>query len=197
MKPTRKPGKPGLFATPAGAVTEISGGFYKVAGNATDTETAGPLVLKATGTGSVPAIVTYTVEDLAAEIAAIAVAVWGYSDKNLTVTPPAPVFDPVYTRCTATVLSGETPVNNAEFVFKLVLNTTSLMLKQIYEVTLTAHTNALGILEDDAGNPYFELQRTDHITPAGSYWTVTNSNWSLTDEPFHLTGDTFNLHTLV
>ena len=44
----------GSFTSPAGAVTEISNGWYKVAGNATDTNTLGPLVLHATGTGAAP-----------------------------------------------------------------------------------------------------------------------------------------------
>jgi len=44
----------GAFASPAGAVTEISNGWYKVAGNATDTNTLGPLVLHADATGADP-----------------------------------------------------------------------------------------------------------------------------------------------
>ena len=42
------------FASPAGAVTEIANGWYKVAGNATDTSALGPLILHATGTGAAP-----------------------------------------------------------------------------------------------------------------------------------------------
>lgn len=38
----------GAFAACAGAVTEIANGWYKVAGNATDTNTLGPLALHAT-----------------------------------------------------------------------------------------------------------------------------------------------------
>jgi hypothetical protein len=38
----------GAFAAPSGAVTEIANGWYKVAGNATDTNTLGPLILSAT-----------------------------------------------------------------------------------------------------------------------------------------------------
>ena len=44
----------GSFASCAGAVTEIANGWYKVAGNATDTNTLGPLILRATGTGADP-----------------------------------------------------------------------------------------------------------------------------------------------
>lgn len=46
----RKPG--GAFAAAAGAVTEVANGLYQVAGNATDTNTLGPLALHATGTGA-------------------------------------------------------------------------------------------------------------------------------------------------
>jgi hypothetical protein len=41
-----------VFASPAGAVTEISAGWYKVAGNATDTNTLGVLTLHATASGA-------------------------------------------------------------------------------------------------------------------------------------------------
>lgn len=59
----------GTFASPSGAVTEISGGWYKVAGNATDTNTLGPLALHATGTAADPTdlivanIVAYNPQD--------------------------------------------------------------------------------------------------------------------------------------
>lgn len=49
------------FGAPAGAVTEIANGWYKVAGNATDTNTLGPLVLHATGTGADPVDIEYAV----------------------------------------------------------------------------------------------------------------------------------------
>jgi len=51
----------GSFASPSGAVTEIANGWYKVAGNATDNNTLGPLILHATGTGADPTDVVYTV----------------------------------------------------------------------------------------------------------------------------------------
>jgi hypothetical protein len=40
----------GSFATPSGAVTEVGNGWYMIAGNATDTNTLGPLIVYATGT---------------------------------------------------------------------------------------------------------------------------------------------------
>jgi hypothetical protein len=45
----------GSFASPAGTVSEIANGFYKVAGNATDSNTLGPLALHATSAGADPA----------------------------------------------------------------------------------------------------------------------------------------------
>jgi hypothetical protein len=44
----------GGFAAPAGAVAEIGNGWYRVAGNATDTGTMGPLLLHATAAGGDP-----------------------------------------------------------------------------------------------------------------------------------------------
>ncbi|OQW51348.1 MAG: hypothetical protein A4C66_13990 [Nitrospira sp. HN-bin3] len=44
----------GSFASPSGAVSEIASGWYKVAANATDSNTLGPLTLHATGTGADP-----------------------------------------------------------------------------------------------------------------------------------------------
>lgn len=44
----------GAFGSPAGTVSEVANGWYKVAGNATDTATAGALLLHATGAGADP-----------------------------------------------------------------------------------------------------------------------------------------------
>lgn len=49
------------FGAPAGAVTEISVGWYKVAGNATDANTLGPLALHATSAGADPTDSLYRV----------------------------------------------------------------------------------------------------------------------------------------
>ena len=51
----------GSFASPAGAVTEIANGWYKVAGNATDTGTLGSLILHATASGADTTDVLYEV----------------------------------------------------------------------------------------------------------------------------------------
>lgn len=44
----------GAFASPSGAVTEIGNGWYKIAGNATDRNTLGELLVHATATGADP-----------------------------------------------------------------------------------------------------------------------------------------------
>ena len=44
----------GSFSSPSGAVTEIANGWYKIAGNATDTNTLGPLIVHATATSADP-----------------------------------------------------------------------------------------------------------------------------------------------
>jgi hypothetical protein len=49
------------FAAPAGALTEIGNGWYKVAGHVTDTNTLGPLVLHASATGADPVDGLYVV----------------------------------------------------------------------------------------------------------------------------------------
>jgi hypothetical protein len=59
----------GAFGSPSGAVSEIANGWYKVAGNATDTNTLGPLALHATEASSdncdlvVANIVAYNPQD--------------------------------------------------------------------------------------------------------------------------------------
>lgn len=51
----------GSFASPSGAVSEIGSGWYKVAGNATDNGTLGPLILHATSSGADPTDVEFMV----------------------------------------------------------------------------------------------------------------------------------------
>lgn len=49
------------FAAPAGAVSELGSGWYKVAGSATDTNTLGALILHATAAGADPCDEVYQV----------------------------------------------------------------------------------------------------------------------------------------
>lgn len=51
----------GAFAAPAGAIAEVGNGWYRIAGNATDSNTVGSLLVHATGTGADPYDVTHEV----------------------------------------------------------------------------------------------------------------------------------------
>lgn len=51
----------GSFASPSGAVSEVGNGLYKIAGNATDSNTVGELWIHATGTGADPTDTSYTI----------------------------------------------------------------------------------------------------------------------------------------
>lgn len=51
----------GAFASPSGAVSEVGNGLYKVAGNATDSNTVGELWVHATATGADPTDTSYTI----------------------------------------------------------------------------------------------------------------------------------------
>lgn len=53
----------GSFASPSGSVSEVANGWYKLAGNATDSNTVGPLTLHATATGADPADLKLFVTD--------------------------------------------------------------------------------------------------------------------------------------
>lgn len=51
----------GSFASPYGSVSEVGNGWYKLSGNASDTDTLGELILHATGTGCDPVDEKYTI----------------------------------------------------------------------------------------------------------------------------------------
>lgn len=51
----------GAFAAASGAVSEIGGGWYSLAGNATDRNTLGELIIEATATGAAPFRAVYSV----------------------------------------------------------------------------------------------------------------------------------------
>ncbi len=53
----------GVFAAPAGAISELSGGWYVVAPNATDSNTLGPLILHATAAACDPSDEQFVVVD--------------------------------------------------------------------------------------------------------------------------------------
>lgn len=51
----------GSFASPSGAVTEVGNGLYKIAGNATDSNTLGELWIHATGAAADPTDTAYSI----------------------------------------------------------------------------------------------------------------------------------------
>lgn len=51
----------GSFASPSGSVSEVGNGLYKIAGNATDSNTVGELWIHATGTAADPTDTSYTI----------------------------------------------------------------------------------------------------------------------------------------
>ena len=53
----------GAFAAPSGAIAEIGKGWYKVAANATDATTLGPLILHAEADGADPVDIVFMVVD--------------------------------------------------------------------------------------------------------------------------------------
>ncbi len=73
--------KGGSFASPSGAVSEVSVGWYKIAGNATDSNTDGQIQVHATGSGADPSdsicgqVVEFDPNATAPSIAALASAV--------------------------------------------------------------------------------------------------------------------------
>lgn len=87
----------GSFASPSGAVTEIGSGWYKVAGNATDTNTLGPLILHATATGADPTDVEFEVVSLDVQTA-IAQTGDGYAIVNNATYGLSPLLDQVRLR---------------------------------------------------------------------------------------------------
>jgi hypothetical protein len=104
----------GSFGSPSGSVTEIANGWYKVAGNATDSNTAGPLVLHATGSGADPTDI------MAANVIDPTVAVYGVNAVQLNaqtitaaagVTFPSSVASP--TNITAGTITTVTNLTNA------------------------------------------------------------------------------------
>lgn len=80
----------GTFAAAAGAITEISQGWYKLAGNATDANTAGAFVLHGTATNCDPTdvmheVVAFNPRDARLGVGAVAITE-GYAALNAAPT---------------------------------------------------------------------------------------------------------------
>lgn len=68
----------GAFAVPIGAVSQVGNGWYKVAPNAVDANTLGPLILHATGSGADPTDVVFRVMNGLVE------EIWSAPERTLT-----------------------------------------------------------------------------------------------------------------
>jgi len=74
------------FAAPAGAVSELGNGWYKVAANSADASTVGPLVLHATGTGCDPTDDSFDVQPAFAPAAPVVPGEGGAVESRLELT---------------------------------------------------------------------------------------------------------------
>ncbi len=100
LSPTVQISKNGAaFASPAGAVSEIGSGWYKVAGNATDSATLGPLLLRATGTGALPCNDQFVVVAYDPQNAALG--------SGIEMTEPTRVLDVTPDEYTQVALAGD------------------------------------------------------------------------------------------
>ncbi|WP_406699230.1 hypothetical protein V5E97_10170 [Singulisphaera sp. Ch08] len=118
----------GTFATPAGAVTELANGWYKVAGNATDTATLGPLLLHGTATGADPCDDRYDVVAYDPQSASLGLTlakttnITGFNDIAATavvsggaITTSGGAVSTVTTVGTLTTYTGNTPQTGDSF----------------------------------------------------------------------------------
>lgn len=112
----------GSFASPSGAVTELANGWYKVAGNATDTNTDGPIILHATASGADPTdmivgvVVDYdprsipTVQNIVDAVDALSAVKNGTaqagSSTTITLDTGASAIDNTYTQAIVYIISG-------------------------------------------------------------------------------------------
>jgi len=170
------------FASPSGAVTEISSGWYKVAGNATDTNTAGPLALHATATSGDPTDI------MAANIIDATVAVYGTNSVNwvggaipaVNVTG-VPLVDLKYTLGTLSpAAAGSVSPDWGQVVNKTTTNaltgTTISTSQTVATVTnqLTAAQIATGVWQDTTAGDFTTASSigkslyTSGVVPGGS-----------------------------
>lgn len=118
----------GAFAGPSGAVTEIANGWYKVAGNATDTGTLGPILLHATGTGTDPVDMMFAVVAVNPQSAAYGLSlakttnITGFNDiaasaivSNGAITTSSGKVSEVALVDTLTTYTGDTPQTGDSF----------------------------------------------------------------------------------
>ena len=125
-------------------------------------------------------------------------AIWGHPTRTLTTTKPDNPAAPELCRVHAYVeTSAGYPAMDVTFIFELIVSAPSKTTRLLTRDTLIAVTNIDGQLIDEDGRPYQELQRNDHITPAGSYWQVTCHEIGFRQFQFFVTTSTLDLMTLI
>lgn len=198
----------GAFASPAGSVSEIGSGFYKVAPNATDSSTLGILALAATASGGDAAAMAYEVvanveSDSIAAISGVPASVWNqtvpaaYSDGTagaavgrLNNTPadapvivvPAPDEDDTMTVC---YIYTETITNVKRAGIRLTFGLTEAPAKSERALEITSEV----VRTDSDGYAQISLQR-------GLEYRVFSEELKLR-KTFTPTGETFNLIDLI
>lgn len=171
------------FASPAGAVTEVGSGWYKVAGNATDTDTLGPLILHAIGTGADVVDVEYGVVAFDPQLAtnlglsnldaliSSRMATYAQPTGFLAATFPGTVASPTnITAATGIVLSGVTHTGAVIPTVSVVTGLTASNLDAAISSRMATYTQPIGFLA--ATFPTGTVANTTNIT-AGTITTVT------------------------
>jgi hypothetical protein len=150
----------GAFASAVGAVTEVANGWYKVAGNATDSNTLGPLVLHATASGADPAdkeyqVVAYNPRDTARlGLTSLPNALPGATDGMLILGTNA--ANMVFTK-------GVTITNNSGGALSIIGGTSGAYALQISNA---GFGTAMGILAGTGGGPALYMRgRGNPSTP--------------------------------
>ncbi len=110
----------GAFGAAAGAVTEISSGWYAVAGNSTDNNTLGPLALHATAASGDP---TDTLHEVVAEDLTTATVAAVTTVTNLTNAPTAGDLTATQKASVTTAASAATPVATVSGDFSATMKT--------------------------------------------------------------------------
>lgn len=88
------------------------------------------------------------------------------------------------------------PAANVTIVFKLVPKTPEKSDRIISARVITITTDSQGRISDGT-NPYIDLQRNDHLTPAGSTYQVSSPELGFKDRVVTLAADTFDLSSVV
>jgi hypothetical protein len=116
------------FGSPSGAVTEVGKGWYKVAGNATDTATLGPLALDATAATADPSDALYPIVAVNPQSTAYGLSlakttnITGFNDiaasaivSSGAITTSSGAVSTVTTTGTLTTYTGNTPQTGDSF----------------------------------------------------------------------------------